>query len=549
MNPPDPAPPQVQVPVGGPEPDQWGRLPFTITAVHRNRTPADAPPYHAPGGDWTFLDCRADAEPAVVFTVGVAGTGPSGQPVAWGKALLAVPGRDDGARFVALFGRAFHAPIPNPRPGGLPPEPLRLNTAVLGTDQRRADGGGFHGAGGGWTATKWFPAADGHDAEVFFNFNLDARAGEFSEKDSDYRADLMAVLASRLRDGPRPERTPATDPNLVADGPRIEPLRRLLDRRGSHCQFTPDGRQAVYVDGPVVFAVSLPAGEPVEVARFDHPPWEVKVLDGSPYLLVVEGIAQKAGVRSSADPMRIWWVDPARKEKVLVRGPEKDLSLSESPLSPDGRYVAMESWLEKPEKKGRYKVLQVLDRSTGKTRTVEVPGKSLSLTGWRGEGPALRAVVVADRWATGPDRPEEFVLDPATGTQEKAGTAGPPAARWLTSPDGRHRAAVRDGELVLADAAGGRERRFRFHEDDRRFAHEESVEWAGPGHLKFNGPRLALIDIATLKMSYPTPAADAKLYPAHGYTFSLDGRWVLYEGEDGSAGAGLHFGRVRRPGE
>ena len=61
---------------------------------------------------------------------------------------------------------------------------------------------------------------------MFFNYNLDARTGEFSEKDSGYRGDLVTVFAAQLRDGPRPERTPETDPNLAANGPRIEPVRR-----------------------------------------------------------------------------------------------------------------------------------------------------------------------------------------------------------------------------------------------------------------------------------------------------------------------------------
>lgn len=549
MNPPEPnSPPQVQVPVGGPEPDDWGRLPFTIVAVHTGRTPADKFPFHAPGGDWTFLDCRANADPGVVFTVGVTGSGPADQPVAWGKALLAVPSREAGAKFVSLFGQAFHAPAPKPRPGGLPPEPLRLGTAVLGVNQRRAEGGGFHGTGDGWTATKWFPTADGHEAEVFFNYNLDARTGEFSEKDSGYRGGLVAVFAAQLRDGPRPERTPETDPNLAATGPRIEPVRRLTTGRAGHYQFAPDGRHAVYLEGGVVFAVPLPEGERVEIARFDRPPWELKVLDGSLRLLVVEGIAQQPGVRSSADPMQVWFVDPTRKEKVRLRGPEKDLSLSESPLSPGGRFVAMESWRDLPERKGRAKVLLLLDRTTGKFRTIERPGKSLTLTDWRGEGQTLRGVVVIDRWSDDKTKSEHFLIDPLAGTEEPPTAKSPsPTARWLTAPDGKHRAMIRDNELLLVEVASGQERRFRFHEDDTRFVHEEAVEWAGPRYVKFNGPRLALISAATLKMSYPTSAGDAKLYPSHGHSFSPDGGWVLYQGEDGSAGAGLHLGRVRTP--
>ena len=69
--------------------------------------------------------------------------------------------------------------------------------------------------GEGWTATKLFPKEHGLEAEVFFNYNLQSREGEFSEKDPDYRQDLIAILETALRDGPRPDRTPDTDPNLT----------------------------------------------------------------------------------------------------------------------------------------------------------------------------------------------------------------------------------------------------------------------------------------------------------------------------------------------
>ena len=37
-------------------------------------------------------------------------------------------------------------------------------------------------------------------------------------------------------------------------------------------------------------------------------------------------------------------VDGKRKEKNLLRGPEKDLDLAEAPVSPDNRYVALHQW-------------------------------------------------------------------------------------------------------------------------------------------------------------------------------------------------------------
>lgn len=51
-----------------------------------------------------------------------------------------------------------------------------------------------------------------------------------------------------------------------------------------------------------------------------------------------------------------------------------------------------------------------------------------------------------------------------------------------------------------------------------------------PRDLKFNGPRLALIDVMTMKMCSPA-TADGTRFGSNTYTFSSDFRWMLYQGE------------------
>jgi hypothetical protein len=63
--------------------------------------------------------------------------------------------------------------------------------------------------------------------------------------------------------------------------------------------------------------------------------------------------------------------------------------------------------------------------------------------------------------------------------------------------------------------------------------------------LKFNGPRLALIDVTTMKMCFPKLADGAK-FGSHSYKFSSDFRWVLYQGE-GADGGGLFLAPVEVP--
>ena len=50
---------------------------------------------------------------------------------------------------------------------------------------------------------------------------------EFAEKDEDYRGEMIAYLATALRDGPLPERTPKNDPTLTLDGPRVTDWKRI----------------------------------------------------------------------------------------------------------------------------------------------------------------------------------------------------------------------------------------------------------------------------------------------------------------------------------
>ena len=232
-------PPRAEFRIGDTS-DEPRHLPFQITAVHEKRKRSNEPPFHAPGGEWTFFDCQASRVATVVFTVGVASkSGPGKVPVAWGNAVLSVKDREAGARFVELFGKVFSGKLPPPVQRVHVPAPLAIKTAILGQNMDRESKGGFSGEAGEWMATKWFPEHDGHAGEVYFNYNLAQRQGEFSEKDADYADDLVALFASAFRDGPRPERTPENDPNLTRTGPRIGPPRKLLSRLSSHYSFSP----------------------------------------------------------------------------------------------------------------------------------------------------------------------------------------------------------------------------------------------------------------------------------------------------------------------
>jgi hypothetical protein len=542
----------VQVRVGGTDEDEAHHLSFKITAVHEKQTLSKENPFHVKGGEWTFFDCQAGNDLKATFSVGVqVKSGAGSAPIAWGRAVLIVMDREAGAKFVELFSKSFPGQMPTTCKRPHVPGPLFINTAILGENLKRGPKGGFNGEGGGWTATKWFPEHDGRSAEVFFNYNLDKRQGEFSEKDADYADDLLAIFASALRDGPRPERTPENDPNLTRTGPTIGQSRKLLPDRAAHYSFSPNGQFAVYQDKTSISAlpIDVPDGKVFEIARFDYSPWEMKVLNDDLDVLVQEGVPGEPGVKSSADAMRIWWVDGKSKAKRLLRKPEKGINLAEAPVSPDHRYIALDQWRDNPGGKGRTKLLHILVREDGTAKIIESSGKELSVVGWKKTETGFRALAVTNRWQFDNKEPSELYLaDPSTGKlerQEQVDARSEIDNRL--SPDEKHRVRVGKDELILPDVADGKQRKFVFHEDDRRFVGEECIEWVSPRYLKFNGQRLALIDVTTMKMCFPV-SADATKFGSSTYKFSSDFRWVMYQGE-GIDGEGLFLAPVELPKE
>jgi len=548
----NPKEPLVELRIGE-DPDEVRHLSFKIVAIQENQKPSNTAPYHANGGDWTFFDCQARSDPTVVFTVGVVSkTNAENLTFGWGEAVLIVKDQGAGSRFVELFAKSFAGKLPTAVKRVHVPGPLRIKTAILGQSMQREAKGGFSGKRGGWTAIKWFLDFVGFSGEVFFNFDLSNQEGEFSEKDPDYADDLLAILSSALRDGPRPERTPENDPNLTRIAPRIGQSRKLLSKLSSFYTFSPAGRFAVYQDGGSIFAlpVDQPDAKPFEVIRFDNAPWMIHLLDDGHSFVVQEVIPENTAYRSSGDPMRIWWVDGTKKKKKLLRGPEKGLTLAVVPVSPDHRYVAFYQDRPKVGGQGRTQTLCILDREDGKVRDIELPVWDLSLVGWKKTDAGLRAVALTNRWGFDKKKGSDLYLaNPSTGKLEhqKDADARLEIDNLLLSPDGKYRVRVGTDDLIITDTKDGSQRRFVFHEDDRRNVGSECIEWVSPRYMRFNGSRLALIDVVTMKMCFPVSADQAK-FASHWYKFNSAFRWVMYQGE-GNDGGGLVLAPVEMPRE
>nr|MBA3501871.1 hypothetical protein [Deltaproteobacteria bacterium] len=213
-------------------------LGFTITKVHANRKSAVAAPFHEAGGDWTYVEAHVDGDPAATFVVGMPTfeKREGGMP-GFGKIMIAPTTSDAGARVITHLEKALSTKAPAAKPGGVL-QAMKVPVAVLGSGIGKLDNG--YGGKGTWDATKLFcSAANIEAAELFFNISIPTKKGEFSEKDSEYNADVVACLAVALRDGSPPPRTPANDPTLSATGPRLELGKKIGNRRMQELALTP----------------------------------------------------------------------------------------------------------------------------------------------------------------------------------------------------------------------------------------------------------------------------------------------------------------------
>ena len=532
---------RVQVRIGDRDPDEGRELPFDILTVHSNQIPMSAAPWHADGGDWTFFDCSTASPRPAKFIVGVRSRSNQGEPAAWGEATIVASDRAEGQKLLDCLGTAFNEKVPTARESQ-PLEQWNFNTAVLGEGLNRETGGGFSGQGGTWSATKWFLERDGFSAEVYFNYNLQDNKGEFSEKDPEYREDLLAVLAIVLRDGPRPERTPQTDPNLTDIGPTFGNGQRIA-KDVRLFQFGPGGKRIIYAtrsqDGSTVASTVFPdrPDQPAEVARVSQELMAVTAVDPDlNELLVLESLPKKKGQFSSDDEQRLWWVDRTKKETRELTGPweRKNFLLPSTPVSPDGRFIAITSWQPRTDgKPGNYSVIHVYDRQARAAHTIKMPNQSIEQVGWVNTDNNLRLVFLTGDRRDKDQKKEWFLGEPETGKyapSEKSPLMTDEGGQRL-SPDGRLAASVEGTEsLTITDVKTNAKRSFKFHEDDRRYVTEDGFQWVSPRYLRLDLGRLAFLDIQTLKMSYPLATKD----PSAGHTFSPDFKWVVWQKpEDG----------------
>jgi WD40 repeat protein len=505
-----------------------------IEAVHESQKALDQSPWYAEGGDWTFLECAAVKYPSVHVLIGtrVRGAPKKDDPTRWGEAVLVVADASAGARFVESFAQAFHQTAPPMRAGQAPSLRIEMQTAVLEAAAIRDPRGGFsEGPGGTWVGTKWFLQDEMAETEVYFNYSTAEKRAEFTEKDVDYREDLVQQLAVDLRDGPLPERTMENDPSLTTVGPIVSGWFNVASSNET-CQFTHDSRNLIITVGGawqnsgLMLASTAEPGKRTQFAEFSG---SILVVDHlcaakGTTLVVSEHFHPKKETISSLDPQKLWLVDARGKREVAVPANVTNWFVMKGCLSPDGRYLGVGSW-ETP----RARVVHLFDVQTGKWQKVTLPTTALELVGWVDQKPT--GLVLTGLGARKGDVRKPYSLEPATGQLTPLSEIPPGFSPGLMlSPDGKQFAELSGkGRLILNDAATGRQREFVFHPYDQRNVYPGCVQWASDRYLVFQSSQTSLIDAGTLKMSYPT----TKESGIESVEFSPDFKLALGRKRDG----------------
>jgi hypothetical protein len=471
-------------------PPDEGSAPFTITAVHSAQKPADQPPFYDKGGDWTYVEAHLNSDPAAKFVVGIPALTTKDGP-GFGKLMFAPTTSEAGGHVVAQLAKTLRATVPAPTAGGVL-QPVKMPIAVLGHNIGKLDNG--LGGTGTWDATKLFCSA-GHidSAEMFFNINIAGRRGEFSEKDADYNADVVACLAAILRDGLPPPRAPKNDPTLATTGPQLQ-IGAKIGSRMQVIAALPDRILLRNERGDSAAVVEVNTKMGVTRDLFTTPDRiDGGKCDATLALCALQLSIPKQGRNSFGnDPSRMMLLESGGATPLQV-GTAQASMFAPPAVSPDGRFVVVTEY--NPSR------LVALDRTTKQVFELAASkGETtwITLVGWAGSSALVERGKGDDSKAS---TFEEWQLA-AKGSTKPRGRYVVPA---LVSPDGSRSATFEAG--VLAVTSSGTTQNLRLHPDDAKLIDPDCCTWLDNRWMTIpNG----FIDTDALKVSLLPSDVDAE---------------------------------------
>jgi hypothetical protein len=473
----------VQPRIGGDDTDD-GSIPFTITKVHTNQKPSATAPFHAAGGDWTYLEARLDGDPGATFVVGVPTfpkTGNASGFGGFGKLMFVPTTSTAGTRVVERLAKRLGTVAPAPRAGGVL-QATKVPVALLGQGIAHLDNG--MGGEGTWDATKLFCSAGDIDAaELFFNYSIADKKGEFSEKDTDYNKDVVACLATILRDGLPPPRTPSNDPTLTTSAPRLEIGKRLGGNRIEVLALTRARLLLIEErgDSAAVIDVNVETGATKDLYTT---PDRIEMGSCDPSLahcVLKLSIPKEERNVYSNDPTRLVLLEGTNATPLAIGSIERP-ELAGAAISPDGRFVIAEDYSAKK--------LVALDRTSKRTfELATLENGSTNVVSWDG----TTAIVVNSPYDEGA---KSTVLEWQLGAKGQTKPSTRPAEAPLVSPDGSRRVVIESGTLTVT--AGTAKRTLVLHPDDAKVLAGTTNTWIDNRWLSM---RYGFIDTDAMKIA------------------------------------------------
>lgn len=471
-------------------PTDEGSLGFTVTKVHANRKPSAAAPFHEAGGTWSYFEAHIDGDPAATFVVGMPAFAPAKGMPGFGDTMFAPTTKAAGAKVIEHLAKALRVTAPAATPGGVL-QAMKVPVAVLGVGIGRLDNG--LGGSGSWTATKIFCSnGDVEAAELFFNVSLADKRGEFSEKDTDYNKDVVACLASVLRDGLPPPRTPENDPTLAAKGPHLELGKRIGGRRMERLAFTAKRTLMLEERGTesAIVEIDLKTGAAKELYktpdRLEH-----GYCDQTVTKCLIKG-SKPSGDRNTYggdDVDQLVFLDGAKASMLDTSSFATSPNTTRAPISPDGRFIVVQQHDYKTGTK-----LFAIDRQSKQMTSIASTTKgSFDVVDWVKDGGKWIAVVSdAPYEESEPAKVLDWHVEDKGIT--KPSKRAVPDEHSPVSPDGKRRGELKDGTLTITD--GGKQRTLKLHPADAR--HFSCCEWIDSRYLDMRG---GFIDTDAMKVS------------------------------------------------